>query len=381
MDIKHTNNNSINFRPSFSSTVSFSAVFNSFKFGDNFSQRVPNSINSLGMKAELSFDELTDNESQELVTFLQKQFYYEAQNYNNLGYFTNKRIIPFQYQTFYPYKNLEYNCLNFQHSRPHFNINNIAVSLTAIAPSSLGVTSVTPGVNTTIDGAARHRFSQNVHLLDVTNQNHAVFKKDNVLFLRDSYLHATVNENKSINKNNTSEIDLSSDFSEWRITEHIDFKQTNLQHSIFIDDPNECSEYPYLHNTTDGLLDCKLFNFRPNQSFTLQHSPKFKQTSLDSVYKKYNKYGFNPNLNNLSLTFSGLSNLEAKNILLFLESHLGYKKFGYLFHKNYLGNNSETLNTTPHKSTFSTFYCPEWSHTFVYHDNHEISATFMECPR
>jgi phage-related protein len=97
------------------------------------------------------------------------------------------------------------------------------------------------------------------------------------------------------------------------------------------------------------------------------------------MYKKFNLYGFNPNLSNLKLNFDGRSDKEAKSILLFLESHLGYKKFGFHSLKEYGGNDSDASNSTPHRKTLSFFYCPEWTHTFNYKNNHSISATFIEC--
>ena len=109
-----------------------------------------------------------------------------------------------------------------------------------------------------------------------------------------------------------------------------------------------------------------MFDFRPTKTSSLSYSPKYKQSTVTDYYVKYNKYGLNEDFLTLSLNFDARSDLEAKRILLFLESHLGYKKFGFHFQKDY----SEKIHY---------FYCPEWEHTFVYRDNHSIQAKFIEC--
>ena len=125
------------------------------------------------------------------------------------------------------------------------------------------------------------------------------------------------------------------------------------RHSMFIRDPNECSFFPYQPAHYDRSFPVKMFDFRANQQTNLAHTPKFKKTNVSDSYAKYNLYGFNPNLFNMQLNFTGRTNHEAKRILLFLESHLGYKKFGFHIQKDYTANNSSNTNTTPHRNNIS----------------------------
>jgi phage-related protein len=377
MDVKHSSSNSINFRPSFGSQASFSADINSFKQGHNYSQRTTKGINSLNMVANLNFNQLTDEESNQLLSFLQKQFYYSPQEYSNEGFFTNKRITPFAYQIFYPYKSLNFNCLTFNHEKESFNINTVTAEFKSISPSILDSVESGAGMNNQID--AELAISGGSNRIASVSNNNVSLPKNSYIFKSGTYKSFRVKSDFIKNKDSSSTIDLDVSAAEATDGDYL-INQTDLRHSIFIDQPNTCSYYPYKPQTSDGELDYRFFDYRPNETFSLQNSPKFKQSSASDIYQKYNKYGFNPNLSNLNLTFSARSNVEAKNILLFLESHLGYKKFGFYFDYTYGSNESNSIHSTPHRKKISTFYCPEWSHSFIYNDNHQISATFLECP-
>ena len=161
---------------------------------------------------------------------------------------------------------------------------------------------------------------------------------------------------------------------------------TQLRNSIYIDNPNDCSFYPYSPKchfqggiNLETSLEQRVFDFRPSNVFSLSPSPKHKQSTVNDFYKKYSKYGLNPSLNNITLEFNMRKNIEAKKILLFLESHLGYKKFAFNFQKDYNNFDYTPSNATSLNKSVSTFFCPEWNHTVVYKDNHTISATFIEC--
>ena len=123
-----------------------------------------------------------------------------------------------------------------------------------------------------------------------------------------------------------------------------------------------------------------MFDHYPSYAFQIKHSPKYKQSNVIEIYKRFSLYGFNSNLANLSLEFNERTDEDAKRILLFLESHLGHKKFGFHIPQDYSNNLSSSDFTSPHRKTFSTFVCPEWSHTISYKNNNSISATFIECP-
>lgn len=385
MDLKDTNISSIGIQPGFGSSANFTANMNSITFGDNYTQNMPNGINCLKMELNLNFNELVDSESYDLISFLQKQFYYEPQNYHEEGYFDNKRLEPFDYQPFYPYKTNKFNCLSYSHSKSYYNVNSVDATFVAVAPSILDSVEVGPEFNPLIhssyelkeDGYVGDRF----YIIGNQSDNNLPLSDKNVLHQKNTYKSFQVD---SLNLNlagNSSDfitlldpIGVFSDYDDG-YTNHND-----LRHSIFIDKPNECSFYPYKPLTSNGFLDVRMFDFRPDNVIKIDNTPKYKESKITDSYSKYNKYGFNPNLNTIQLNFSSRSNLDAKRILLFLESHLGYKKFGFHIQKDYGVEISDDINTTPHRKNMSYFSCPNWSHTYVYFNNHTISATFVESP-
>ena len=81
-------------------------------------------------------------------------------------------------------------------------------------------------------------------------------------------------------------------------------------------------------------------------------------------------------MSTFTVVFDKRDDTEAAEILQFLESHLGYKKFRFVMPRPY-GTDADPLTTQsrPHNSTF---YCPSWNHEIVYKNNHTISATFIE---
>ena len=376
MDIKHQDVESFDFRPNFGATAEFSANLSTFKYGNNYSQRIPRGINALSMKLNLEFSQLTDEEIKRAVSFLQKQFHYEAQDYSNLGYFKNKRIIPFDYQPFYPYKQNKFHCLTFTHTKSDFNINNLSANFEASVPSVIDSVESVAGGNRNIDGFLS--ITSPNSLASASSDNDVRLNEGDVIFTRDAYANAYVTQNFFAGEGQSRNLSYYNPLSMASGT--VVVNRSEFRHSIFIDEPNDCSYYPHKPIHKDEILNFRMFDFRPSQSLTLSHTPKFRSSSASDVYKKYNKYGMNPNLFNLNVTFENRSNIEAKRILLFLESHLGYKKFGFHLQKDY-HNEAGDIILSPNRQTFSTFYCPTWSHTIQYNNNHTISATFLECAR
>lgn len=138
--------------------------------------------------------------------------------------------------------------------------------------------------------------------------------------------------------------------------------------NIYIEDASELPSYPY--------LKVRSFDFLPSISFDIQNTPVHKETAFTQVYKRYTKVSINQNLVNITVEFSQRSDAEAKEMLQFLESHLGYKKFRFQLPRPF----SKDLGhyTTPASPNTSVFYCPSWEHTVVYKNNNKISCTFIE---
>ena len=360
MDALNTSSNAISIHPSFGSSAKFSCVLNSVGLGDNRKQRSLKGINGLKMSLSLNFNEITDKQSNDLIYFFQKQFDYEPQIYNSNGSFDNKRIEPFNYTPFYPYKQNQFSCLNYNHNKIYYNANNVQATLTAIAPSILSSVESGPGHNSNIDAIV----NVNLNSSSSVSDNNVDLSQGSPIFESGNYATAYLDNAFNVNANSSAVLSASSNFN--FSNGNISVNQTPARHSIYIDSPNDCFYYPYAPIHNNSSLNVRMFDFRPTTSSSISHSPKYLASRVSDVYQKNNKYGLNARLNNLSLTFEGRSDLEAKRILLFLESHLGYKKFGFHFQKEY----DEQL---------SYFYCPEWTHTFTYKDNHSIQAQFIEC--
>jgi phage-related protein len=381
MDISIIENANLPVAASFGGTASFSSLVDSVVLNDSYSQRSLKGINSLNMSLDLSFNQLTDEETRKTISFLQKNFYYTPQEYHIYGVFTNKRIEPFNYTPFYPYKPNQFFCLSYAHHMESKNVNNVTASFTCAYPSILnnneppasGYGSISSNFSTFLFRGPAISYDSGATLS---------LKKDNYIYLNGGYKNFKLNSDQNPStislEQSTARLDINSSIYNFSQANSCRSQHSTLRNSIFIENPNECSYYPYNPKTESGELDFRMFDFRPTEGVKISHSPKYKTSSVTDFYQKFNKYGYNHNLSNLSLSFNGRSDLEAKRILFFLESHLGYKKFCFHFHHLYRGNEANT-GGSPHHKKVSTFYCPEWTHTFTYHNNHNISATFIEC--
>lgn len=375
MDINSTDASSISVSPSFGSSATFSSFNDSITYGDNYSQIMSKGINALNMTLNLQFTQLTDTESQDLISFLQKQFYYEPQTYSSTGKFTNKRINPFNFLPFYPYKQNSFHCFAFNHSKQHYNINAVSAQLKSASASILNSVESGAGHNSIIDA----KINANLNSSSSVSDNDVNLPAGSVIFEDGAYTTAYLDSNFVVNKNSSSTLQATSSvgFSNGQVS----VNQTPLRHSIFIDDPNECFYYPYEPIHDNEALNVRMFDFRPVNIVDISHNPKYKQSTITDFYTQYNLYGFNPNLLKINLKFELLSDLEAKRILLFLESHLGSQKFGFHLQKDYSQKHDGSDNYSPHNKNVSYFICPEWTHTFNFKNNHSISANFVECVR
>lgn len=74
MDISIIENANLPVAASFGGTASFSSLVDSVVLNDSYSQRSLKGINSLNMSLDLSFNQLTDEETRKTISFLQKTF-------------------------------------------------------------------------------------------------------------------------------------------------------------------------------------------------------------------------------------------------------------------------------------------------------------------
>lgn len=111
-------------------------------------------------------------------------------------------------------------------------------------------------------------------------------------------------------------------------------------------------------------LFTKKFYFKPDLDFNIPLNPRFLKNEYEMTSISYEQDGINKNILDLSLSFTNRSNDEANAILKFLDDKCGFKLFEF------------TLPPPYNKQL--TFYCPEWSHTYKFDQNHDINVKFLE---
>ena len=378
MNIKRTNSNALNLVANFGAQASFSSVNDKITFGDNYSQTMIKGLNALNMSLNVSFANLTDQQSEDAISFLQSKFDYEPQNYSTDGHFTNKRLEPIEFQPPFPYKKSNFYCGSFTHEKQSFDVNTVTANLSFAAPSILSSVEPNTEYNPLIESLVQLSFNtpNSNPLVNFSNGQSCSLAAGNLIYDFNDYRTFKVKSPFSVSSGSPASADVENPFDVLGMR-NARIQHTDKRHSIFIDKPNDCSFNPNAPKHIDGNLNARIFDFRASKSMPISHSPKVKQSGIIDFYTKFNKYGFNANLNNLQVEFTGRSDLEAKRILLFLESHLGYKKFCFHARSQYQG--TKETNSPPSKGKLSFFYCPEWTHTYNYIDNHSITATFIEC--
>lgn len=116
--------------------------------------------------------------------------------------------------------------------------------------------------------------------------------------------------------------------------------------------------------TGNNSLFTRSFYFQPDLDFEIPISPKFIKTEFDSSAPAFENYGINKTNLEFSYNFSNRSDKEAEAILKFLDVNAGFKIF-------------EMVLPTPYNKNINV-YSPEWSHTYKFKDNHDISVKFIE---
>ena len=149
---------------------------------------------------------------------------------------------------------------------------------------------------------------------------------------------------------------------------HVLISAARGRHSIYLENPGKIPKFPW--------LEVRQFEQRPSLSFELSNSPDTVQSEFVKYYNKKYKKQINQNLSKFTVVFDQRDDEEALEILQFLESHLGYKKFRFNMPRPYASDASH--ETTLSKPRMSIFFCPSWDHEIVYKNNHKISATFIE---
>lgn len=121
------------------------------------------------------------------------------------------------------------------------------------------------------------------------------------------------------------------------------------------------------HNTSPtgaNSLFTRSFYFQPDLDFEIPVSPKYIKTEFDSSAPAFENYGINKTLLDFSYNLSNRSDKEAEAILKYLDANAGFKIF-------------EMTLPTPYNKNIDV-YSPEWSHTYKFKNNHDISVKFIE---
>tara|TARA_B110000495_G_scaffold39427_1_gene31806 strand:- start:3349 stop:7935 length:4587 start_codon:yes stop_codon:yes gene_type:complete len=310
------------FDPDYGSTVSFNSRNKIFDFGDGYQSVSPMGINSLRMEMNLKFSNRSSREANCIVHFLE----------NNLGqHETDKQTHELRYDQgisgfrmdgdslYYPYRNNENLIRRFYCFDYKHEIENEDVNTVDV--NIINTTASTLNVATQMFVTKAEAWSAE----DEYFQHSVVLCPENLKY----YYSWTDSVNRS-------------------------FKP--------------CVSQSGVATSVNKHLWTREFYWKPSIPLSVDHKPSIKEySSASSSYSQYFPE-HKQNINNLefNLKFENRNNEEAYSILHFLESHLGYLSF---------------LFTPPAPyNRKRRFYCESWDHTYVFRNNHTISANFKQFP-
>lgn len=141
-----------------------------------------------------------------------------------------------------------------------------------------------------------------------------------------------------------------------------EYKSNNSSEGFFYCSGSNISGISPYSDSPDNTWTQK-FYFSPDLIETLNFESSMYKNDLGNFYLNQS-VGINPNFLDLQLSFNNRSDVEAKAILHYLENHNGLDLFEYDMFPPFTGTRA--------------FFCPEWSHTYNFADNHTIKARFVE---
>lgn len=144
--------------------------------------------------------------------------------------------------------------------------------------------------------------------------------------------------------------------------------RSNKSKTVEFFDKNPLNRFYIAKNDVTSFSDLtKDFFFETKLSFSLKNKFDFKQLDSKNSFIQNVKYKENENtLKQFNLKYENISTKQCLAMLFFLEKKCGYRRFKYDF--------PIFLNTK------KVFICTEWSHTFKYHDCHDLNLLFIEDP-
>lgn len=407
-----------NWRASYGSSVGFKGDNYSIQKEEGESFDVSKSLNALPMRMSVSFNERDDREAKAIIHFLQEK-YFQYEGIYNLNYLGERNELAevgaFDFTFTKPYKTSQkVVCREFSQDLDFRNNNNITASFENLYASQTSTVSSFDGYNYRLDflsylklpaGAPPYSkaFVKDVPVtLDIYTstdanggvvppagaencQSFGVFFPPGIneiaptdpatggdrIFLFQNYRKVKLTSTITKSSTTISVTPLES-FSVSSSLDHfpILIPCVGGQSSMYIEEPEEILWYPWLR--------LRSFPFKASSSQDVPQAPRHVNASFTSYYKKLYKAGPNQNLLQLSVSFDYRTEREAKEILLFLEQHLGYKRFRFQLPRPY--TKGDTAAATLAEKRISMFFCPEWKHSVVFKNCHRIEAKFIETP-
>lgn len=116
--------------------------------------------------------------------------------------------------------------------------------------------------------------------------------------------------------------------------------------------------------TGSSSLFTNKFYFKPDIDYSIPMSPRFLKNEYEMTAPAFENNGINKTVLTFDFSFQNRSDKEAIALLKYLDDKAGFKIF-------------EIDLPAPYNKTIDV-YCPEWSHTYKFYNNHEISVKFLE---
>lgn len=258
-----------NFKPSYGTSVSFSADLSSYTTVDNYLYTMPKGINHLQVEVEMPFENRTEAETRQIVSFFE--------GLRGTGYFnyTDPASI---------YQPVNLFCNNIQNNFTVNNIYNLKVSLSTdqAAPLLKWNGMFITGSNLKGDWSTSTNYSK----YDIIRHTGSASYPKNISNLYDSYYYC-------------------------------------MQDHTSQSSPIDNGALPTQFWAQD-------FFYQPTYSVDLNKSTSVLKSDLPYSFTKKTDFGRNANvLSQFEIQFKGISDIETRAILHFLASKQGYRKFQY----------------------------------------------------
>jgi len=404
-------------RPSYGSSASFRGTNFTLEKEEGERFDIAQEINALPMSLSLKFDERNDKEARAIIHFLQEK-YFQYQGIYNLDYTGNRNELSevgsFKFSIGKPYKDEQhYVCREFKDNVDARNNHSISASFENLYGSTLSSVSSHNAYNPRLDflsyikfgGSAPYsqQFVEGVpvtlSIYTSTDANGGVppsVGSENCQSFGVQF-PTGVSQVETTDAEGNDRIFYLQNYRKVTLSSVVTFASTTItitpletftinsaitpffpilipcvtgQQSIYLDKPQEVLWYPWLR--------LRSFPFKASYALDIAQQPRHAGISFVDYYKKLYKVGPNQNLFTLQVQFQYRTEEEAKEILLFLEQHLGYRRFRFQLPRPYI--KGDTPEATLCEKRISMFFCPEWTHEIRFKDCHLITATFIETP-